>query len=242
MNINGEELLLLIIIAVIVIGPERLPAYAEQLGQLVRNLKKMATGATERVKEELGEEAEDLDLSQFDPRKYDPRRIVREALADDVLPPSRPVRPARTTGSRPVSSVRSPRTTPPNQAARRRSETAGKKTDDDAQTTVTSAGTAAVTEGKTQISAAPGETNATRPSAGLAAGAAAAAGTNGKPEPGSVAAGGAEPDAGQGAADQHTAALPAADEPAPAPPEAPAGTSEAEDLVPAGAPFDDEAT
>src|SRR5690625_4231766 len=105
MNINGEELILLIIIAVIVIGPERLPAYAEQLGELVRNLKKMATGATERVKEELGEEAEDLDLSQFDPRQYDPRRIVREALADDVLPPSRPARPARrTTSTRPTPS------------------------------------------------------------------------------------------------------------------------------------------
>src|SRR5699024_6003046 len=92
MNINGEELILLIIIAVIVIGPERLPTYAEQLAQLVRNLKKMATGATERVKEELGEEAADLDLSQLDPRKYDPRRIVREALSDDILPASRPAR------------------------------------------------------------------------------------------------------------------------------------------------------
>ncbi len=111
MNINGEELLLLVIIAVIVIGPERLPKYAEQLGQLVRNVKKMATGATERIKEELGEEAEDLDLSQFDPRKYDPRRIVREALADEVMPNKRrPTSTAARNRSRTGSSTTKPAT------------------------------------------------------------------------------------------------------------------------------------
>src|SRR5699024_4672696 len=113
-----------------------LPNYAEQLGQLARNLKKMATGATERVKEELGEEAEDLDLSQFDPRQYDPRRIVREALAEDVLPASRAVRAA---SGRPVSAVRSStatgRSTPEDvvqrrrEAARKRAEEAKKRTD-----------------------------------------------------------------------------------------------------------------
>src|SRR5690606_35574375 len=79
---------------------------------------------------------------------YDPRRIVREALADGVLPPSRPVRPARTTGTRPGSAVRSPRTPPPNQAARRRSRTAGKKTDDGAHASVTTPGAAPVTQAK----------------------------------------------------------------------------------------------
>lgn len=106
MDINGGELLLLVVIAVIVIGPERLPQYAEQLGQLVRNIKKVATGATERVKEELGEEAKDLDLSQFDPRKYDPRRIVREALADDILPTNRRRPAARKSPSEITSKTR----------------------------------------------------------------------------------------------------------------------------------------
>ena len=87
---NGEEFLILIVIAAVVIGPERLPAYAEQLGRLVRQLKSMATGATKMVKEELGPDLGDIDLSQFDPRKYDPRRIVREALMEDILPLTKP--------------------------------------------------------------------------------------------------------------------------------------------------------
>src|SRR5690625_4621807 len=153
MNINGEELILLIIIAVIVIGPERLPAYAEQLGEMVRNLKKMATGATERVKEELGEEAEDLDLSQFDPRQYDPRRIVREALADDVLPPSRPARPARrTTSTRPTPSEAA--TARKERLAQRTAEAKERATGSDAVAAATGAGTTAVADATTAASVA----------------------------------------------------------------------------------------
>jgi len=239
MNINGEELILLIIIAVIVIGPERLPTYAEQLGQLVRNLKKMATGATERVKEELGEEAEDLDLSQFDPRKYDPRRIVREALTDDVLPASRPARPARTTGSRPVSSVRSStanrRPGQSGQAGRRNAVGTQHKADDGARATVTNAGTAAVTEGKTEVST-PRSESATAAGSVAVAGAAGLA-TNGKPEAG-------QDTPGSDHAEQSVSAgATVPDDPlSQEPPATPDTSPEAEELVPAGAPFDDEAT
>lgn len=82
MPISGSEALVLLIIAVVVVGPERLPAYAEQLARLVRELKAMATGAQERLRTELGDDLPDL--TQFDPRRYDPRRIVREALLEDA--------------------------------------------------------------------------------------------------------------------------------------------------------------
>ncbi|CAM3366886.1 twin-arginine translocase TatA/TatE family subunit [Occultella aeris] len=96
---NTEEILILIVIAAVIIGPERLPSYAEQLGRLVRQLKQMATGATQMVKEELGPELGDIDLTKLDPRKYDPRRIVRDALLDDTPFSSKPAKPkpARTT-------------------------------------------------------------------------------------------------------------------------------------------------
>ncbi|MEE6273675.1 twin-arginine translocase TatA/TatE family subunit [Georgenia sp. MJ206] len=83
MPISGSEAVVLLIIALIVVGPERLPVYAQQLARLARELKKMATGAQERVRTELGDEFADLDLAAFDPRQYDPRRIVREAFMED---------------------------------------------------------------------------------------------------------------------------------------------------------------
>jgi sec-independent protein translocase protein TatB len=83
-GINGGEFVVLLIVAAIVLGPERLPEYASQLARLVRNLRQMAAGASQQVRSELGDEFQDVDWSKLDPRQYDPRRIVREALADSV--------------------------------------------------------------------------------------------------------------------------------------------------------------
>ena len=83
-DINGGEFLLLLVVAVVVIGPERLPRYAAQLGAWVRTLRGFLRTAKERVDEELGDQAGDVDWTALDPRRYDPRRIVREALLDDT--------------------------------------------------------------------------------------------------------------------------------------------------------------
>ena len=82
LGMNGGELVVIAVIALLVIGPERLPGYAQQLGRLVRELRRMATGAREQVRAELGPEFDDVDWQKLDPRQYDPRRIVREALQD----------------------------------------------------------------------------------------------------------------------------------------------------------------
>lgn len=82
-DVNGTEFLLLIVIAVVVLGPERLPEYAAKLGQLVRQAKAYAEGAKSSLRDQMGPEFDDIDWRQYDPRQYDPRRIVREALLDD---------------------------------------------------------------------------------------------------------------------------------------------------------------
>nr|WP_244301353.1 translocase [Leucobacter insecticola] len=71
------------VIAMFVVGPDRLPAYAKKLGELVRSLKRMSEGAKDRLKEEMGPEFDDVDWRQLDPRQYDPRRIIRDALLED---------------------------------------------------------------------------------------------------------------------------------------------------------------
>lgn len=82
-NITGGEMVVLIVVAIVILGPNKLPAYAKQLRELVRNLKRMATNATQQVKDELGDEFTDVDWEKLDPRQYDPRRIVRDALNED---------------------------------------------------------------------------------------------------------------------------------------------------------------
>ncbi|HET8615612.1 MAG TPA: Sec-independent protein translocase protein TatB [Actinomycetales bacterium] len=89
LDINGGELLVLAAVGVIVLGPERLPQYAAQLGKLVRQARGFAKSARAQMREELGEDFEDIDWQSLDPRRYDPRRIVREALLEDDDEPVR---------------------------------------------------------------------------------------------------------------------------------------------------------
>lgn len=91
-GLTFEKLLIIGVIAVFLLGPERLPHYAAQLGRLVRSLRDMATGAKDRMREEMGPDFDDVDWKKLDPRQYDPRRIIREALVD-VDPFAEPEKP-----------------------------------------------------------------------------------------------------------------------------------------------------
>jgi len=78
-----DKFLVILVIAVFLLGPERIPHYAAQLGRLVRSIRDMADGAKERLREEMGPDFDDVDWKKLDPRQYDPRRIIREALLED---------------------------------------------------------------------------------------------------------------------------------------------------------------
>ena len=83
LGLTFEKLLLIGIVAVFLLGPEKLPHYAAQLARLVRQFRDMANGAKERMRDEMGPEFDDVDWKKLDPRQYDPRRIIREALIVD---------------------------------------------------------------------------------------------------------------------------------------------------------------
>lgn len=87
-GLTFEKLLLIGVLAVFLLGPERLPYYASQLARLVKNLKKMADGAKDRMREEMGPDFDEVDWKKLDPRQYDPRRIIREALVEEATTPT----------------------------------------------------------------------------------------------------------------------------------------------------------
>lgn len=82
-GISGGEAIIILIVALVIIGPERLPEYAEKLKDMVKSIRRYATGATDDLKATLGPEFSDLDWRKLDPRQYDPRVIVRQALLED---------------------------------------------------------------------------------------------------------------------------------------------------------------
>ncbi|MDQ4491076.1 twin-arginine translocase TatA/TatE family subunit [Sinomonas sp. ASV486] len=82
-GINGPEFLILLVIGILVIGPKRLPEYTQKLTNIVKELRRMASGAKEQLKEETGVDLNEVDWRKYDPRQYDPRKIIRNALLDD---------------------------------------------------------------------------------------------------------------------------------------------------------------
>ena len=87
LGINGPEFILLLIIGLLVIGPSRLPEYTQKLANIVKEVRRMASGAREQIKEEVGIDIDDVDWKKYDPRQYDPRRIIKEALLEDDSKP-----------------------------------------------------------------------------------------------------------------------------------------------------------
>lgn len=85
-GLSSEKIVILLVLALFILGPERLPRYAKSFAELIKKLRRMANSAQEQMKEELGDGFEDLDWKKLDPRQYDPRRIIRDALLEDESP------------------------------------------------------------------------------------------------------------------------------------------------------------
>nr|WP_276511232.1 twin-arginine translocase TatA/TatE family subunit [Kineosphaera limosa] len=75
-------MVILVVVALLVIGPERLPEYVAKLRQTIRDLKRLADGARTQLRDQMGPEFDNVDWTAYDIRQYDPRRIVREAITD----------------------------------------------------------------------------------------------------------------------------------------------------------------
>jgi sec-independent protein translocase protein TatB len=81
LDINAPEFVLLLVLAVILFGPERLPDLARKAARLIRYVRTMASSAQEQLSKELGPGFEDMDI-----RDLNPRTFVQKHLLDDVEP------------------------------------------------------------------------------------------------------------------------------------------------------------
>jgi len=59
-DLSVPKILVLVLVALFVLGPERLPAAATWLGQNIRRVKGFAAGATETLRNEFGPEFDQL--------------------------------------------------------------------------------------------------------------------------------------------------------------------------------------
>jgi sec-independent protein translocase protein TatB len=86
MGLGFEKLLVIAVIALFLVGPEKLPDYAARLARFVKAARRMLDDAKDRVREELGPDFDEEEWRKLDPRQYDPRRIIRDALLEPPEP------------------------------------------------------------------------------------------------------------------------------------------------------------
>ncbi len=71
------EILVILLVALVVGGPDKLPGIAKQAAQFVKTLRRMSDTARDDLRRELGPEYADLEL-----RDLDPRTMVRKHLTE----------------------------------------------------------------------------------------------------------------------------------------------------------------
>ncbi|TQF65540.1 Sec-independent protein translocase subunit TatB [Rhodococcus spelaei] len=84
-NIGWGEFMVLLVAALVILGPERLPGAVTWVTKSLRQVRDYASGATAQLKDELGPEFEDLrkplsDLQQL--RGMTPRTVITKHLLD----------------------------------------------------------------------------------------------------------------------------------------------------------------
>ncbi len=80
-DIGAPELLVLVVFAVIIFGPERLPQLARKAAHVLQYVRQMAGTAQAQLRSELGPGFENLDFSDLNPKAF-----VRKHLLEDVDP------------------------------------------------------------------------------------------------------------------------------------------------------------
>ncbi len=79
------KLLVLGVIALIIFGPERLPAMAAQAGRALREVRKLLDGAKSELQEHLGPEFSEFDVTDLSPKNFVRKHLMDAVTSDGVL-------------------------------------------------------------------------------------------------------------------------------------------------------------
>jgi sec-independent protein translocase protein TatB len=81
-DLTPTKVLVLAVLAVIIFGPDQLPKVAAQAGRVLREVRRIADGATRDLREGLGPEFSDFEFTDLDPRNL-VRKHLLEGFDDD---------------------------------------------------------------------------------------------------------------------------------------------------------------
>jgi sec-independent protein translocase protein TatB len=89
-DLSFTKLLVLAVIAVVIFGPDQLPRVAAQAGRALRELRRLTEGARNDLREGLGPEFADFDISDLNPRQFVRKHLLEDFDSDAPAPQSGP--------------------------------------------------------------------------------------------------------------------------------------------------------
>ncbi|HMQ36144.1 MAG TPA: sec-independent translocase [Micropruina sp.] len=95
MDFNASEIILLLVLAIILFGPEKLPELARKTARVLHYVRRIANDAQGRLRQELGPEYADLQLSDLNPKAFIAKHLGPDAT-DDLNAVAGELRDART--------------------------------------------------------------------------------------------------------------------------------------------------
>jgi sec-independent protein translocase protein TatB len=99
-DLSVGKLLVLAVIALVIFGPHELPKIASQAGRALRDLRKIAEGAKNDLREGLGPEFADFDLEDLNPKRFVQKHLFDDLNGDSAASAAQPSRPAASNGLR----------------------------------------------------------------------------------------------------------------------------------------------
>ena len=91
-DLSITKIAVLLVIALVIFGPDQLPKLAQQAGRALRDLRKLADAATRDLKENLGPEFEDFDVTDLHPKNFVRKHLLDDEFSADDLDPRKFVR------------------------------------------------------------------------------------------------------------------------------------------------------
>jgi sec-independent protein translocase protein TatB len=110
-DLSLTKIAVLLVIAIVIFGPDQLPKVAAQAGRTLRELRRMADGARRDLAEGLGPEFADFDIADLNPRAFVRKHLLDELEADPIV--TEPEPPYSTDVPPHSSAVLSPGESPP---------------------------------------------------------------------------------------------------------------------------------
>ena len=98
-DLSISKLLVLAVIALVIFGPNELPKMAAQAGRALRDLRRVAEGAKNDLREGLGPEFADFDIEDLNPKRFVQKHLLDDLNGDSSRAAAQPPRASRANGT-----------------------------------------------------------------------------------------------------------------------------------------------